>query len=93
METFMKTFTNEWVAGACGHFSDTQPWYKSIDGARRGQADTAYYVHVLPSGQKYELWFSARAEAAYAKMCNDRMYDLKEAVALSEMLTGLKLNK
>tara|TARA_Y100000385_G_C13038842_1_gene614317 strand:+ start:1187 stop:1468 length:282 start_codon:yes stop_codon:yes gene_type:complete len=91
LEAIGKSYTSEWVGGS--HPADARDWYKSIDGARRGQEGTSYCICVMPNGQKYELWFSSRAQAACMKMCNDRLQDLKEAVAFSAMVTGLALNK
>ena len=89
----IKPFTNEWVAGSCGHFPDTEAWYKSIDKARRAEVGAYYFIYRTPSGHKYELWFSARAREAFMKDTEAAMEHWKQERALSTLMSGLELNK
>ena len=54
----MAPMESVWVEGTEGAFIDTDKWYKSAGGARRGDADATCYVCTCANGKKYELWIS-----------------------------------
>lgn len=90
---FRKRFRLEWIDGSCGHFPDTQGWYRSIDGARRGQANTVYVIIPMASGHHYEMWFTQRSHEAFIEMHNKNTREQEQASTLSALMTGLELSK
>jgi len=90
---FRKQYRLEWIDGGCGHFPETQGWYRSIDGARRGQANTVYVIVPMASGHQCELWFTQSSHEAFVAMYQKHMQAEQQASCLSELLTGLELSK
>ena len=95
LSEFRKIYRLEWIDGSCGHFPGTEGWYRSIDGARRGQANTVYVIIPMSNGQQFEMWFSLRSHEAFVAMYNKNMQAEKEAEqqasTLSQLMTGLVL--
>jgi len=93
LSEFRKIYRLEWIDGSCGHFPGTEGWYRSIDGARRGQANTVYVIIPMSNGQQFEMWFSLRSHEAFVKMHQRNVQAEQQASSLSELLTGLELSK
>ena len=63
-----------WIEGTEGHFPDTDKWYRSAGGARRGDVDAACYVCHCTNGKQYEVWV-AKDQDPQAQVAADGSVD------------------